>query len=373
MRIVDGRHSLVVVLAGLALIAACGSGADTGSPGDVPITQRAIAAVALDHVPDDTTSRGASSTTDDDAKGSVGADLRYGGDDETQGDLLSVRVSPATEKKPCPDEVLDGCVERQVDGGTLVLTWQEEEPEEDPGQVTVSLRRADATISAGWSGDVITGDPRKQDLTISVAAMEDLVQDERLGLTTSQATIDEGKALDDWDGGEPDPDADERVPSTDDSLISAYWSARGGYGAFGDRQPSPLKDELGAGAVGARFSAEKDTDAPARTIDVLAAPRPPDWLADDPCATERFAGHCVAESKDRYFAWVPGAADAGGEVWMFAIRQGAFVAVRTSGFAVPQDEDAARVQSDWYFVDSFLLRDTVGLETDREMLDMDFG
>lgn len=377
MRIFDGRGPLAIVLSGLVLVTACGTGADTDAgTGDVPITQRAIAAVALDHLPDDTTSRSATSTTegeDGSPKGSLGADLRYGGDGETEGDLARVFVSPEVEKDDCPDEIQDGCVEREVEAGTLVLRWQEEEPEEDPGYVAVSLRRDDATISASWSGDVITGDPREQDLRISISSMEDLVQDERLGLTTSQATIDAGEALDDWDGGEPDPAAHDRVPSTDDALISAFWSARGGYGAFGDRQPSPLKDELGAGAVGGRFSAEKDTDEPAQTIDVLAAPQPPEWLADDPCATERFAGHCVAESKGRYFAWVPGAADAGGEVWMFAIRDGEFVAVHSSGFTVPDDEEAARVQADWYFVDSFLLSDTVGLETDRELLDMDFG
>ena len=371
MRIFHVRRSLVAVLCGLVVVAACGTGSDTGAGADdVPMTQRAIAAVALEHLPDDTTSRTATATSgDDDPQDSLGADLRYSRD----GGLLRVVVSSPDEKDPCPDEVLDGCVEREVDGGTLVLTWQEEEPEEDPGQVSVLLRRRDATISTSWSGDVITGDPREQDLTISVAAMEDVVQDQRLGLTTSQATIDEGASLDDWDGGEPDPAANDRVPSTGDSLISAYWSARGGYGAFGDRQASPLTAELGAGAVGGRFSAQENTPRPARTIDVLAAPRPPDWLADDPCATERFAGRCVAESRGRYFAWVPGSADAGGEVWMFAIRADDFVAVRTSGFRVPDDEEAARVKADWYAVDSFLLRDTVGVETDREMLDLDFG
>jgi hypothetical protein len=378
MRVFCHRRSLVVVLAGLVLAAGCGTDDDrpSGSSGDVPITQRAIAAVALEHLPDDTTSRRATSTTPvDDPKGSLGADLRYGGDAETQGDRVRVFISPEIETDDvCPDEILDGCIEQPVDGGTLVITWQEEEPEEDPGFVAVTFRRADVTISTGWSGDAITGDPREQDLKISVRAMEDLVQDDRLGLTTSQATIDAGEALDDWEGGGPDPNAtlDPRTPSTDDSLVNAYWSAHGGHDAFSDRRPLPMTKQLGLVRTGGRFTAAENPDQPERTIDVVVAIRPPPWMADDPCASKRLAGHCVAESKGRYFAWVPGAPGAGGEVWMFTVRDDVFVAVHTSGFEVPDDEEAARVQADWFFVDDFLLSDTMGLTTNREMLDMDF-
>lgn len=201
MRPFRHRRPLAVVLAGLVLTTACGTDAGTGPSGDVPITARAVAAVAFDHVPDDTTSRTATTTRGDaEPKGTIGADLRYGGDGESDGDLLRISVAPTTDDDRCAEKLLlDGCVEQQVDGGSLVTSWQEEEPEEDPGYVAVSLRRDDATVSVRWSGDVITGDPREQDLRIAVEAMTDLVQDERLGLTTSQTAIDDGEALDGWD------------------------------------------------------------------------------------------------------------------------------------------------------------------------------
>lgn len=372
----SARHRLLVgaTMTAVLTVAACGTGGAAGTSGDVPITQRAIAAVALEQLPDGPSTTEAT-FTDDDPKGALGADIRYGGDAETkmQGDLLRVYISPQVAKDPCDDDYLAGCEEREVDGGTLVLSWQEEEPEEDPGYVAVSLQKDDQEISVSWSGDTITGDPREQDLRISVEAMEKIAQDGRLGLTTSQATIDEGAALKDWDGGEPDPTAFNRVPSTDESLINSFWSAHGGYGAYSARSSSPLKEDFGPGAVGGRFEAEKNPDQPAQTIDVLASPQGPAWLAADPCDTKRFAGHCVEHRGGRYFAWVPGPAADGGEVWMFGLRDDEVVAIRSSGYTVPEGEEKARIWSDWYFLDSYLDNETFGLETDQEMLDLDLG
>lgn len=368
------RTALAVAATSLTVVAACGS-SDTGSAatGDQPITQRAIAAVALDHAPTGTSSRTASTPGEDAPKGTLGADLRYGGGAGDDGGLLRVLVTPGVDDDPCGEDRYDGCEESDVAAGHLVVAWQEEEPEEDPGIVDVTLQRDDESVSVTWSGDTITGDPHRQDLEIGVDVMQAIVEDDRLGLTTAASTIEAGRALDDWDGGEPDPRALDRVASTDDSLINSYWSARGGYGAFHDRTSSPLTADFGPGAVGGRFSADAEPDSPAHTVDVLAAPAPPPWLATDPCRTEKFVGHCIEHSRNRYFAWVPGTAEEGGEVWMFQLRDDDVVAVHTSGYAVSADRRTAEIQADWFFVDSYLGSDTVGLETDREMLDLDFG
>jgi len=368
-------HAFALVFAALLAMAACGHGSDAKKRGDVPITQRAIAAVALQHLPTDTTSRQATYTDDHDPKGALGADLRYGGGGESDGGLLRVFISPKVPKNPCAN--VDGCEQSSVDGHKLVLAWEEEVPEEDPGYVNVTVVRGNQAISVLWSGDTIKGDPRKQHLAISIKQMEEVARDARLGLTTSQAAIDAGKALKEWKGGEPDPAAYDRVPSTDIALINGYWSSHGGYGAFHDRRSSPLKQEFGTGAIGGRFSADAEPpDSAARTIDVLAAPHGPAWLADHPCATKRFAGHCTTyggKLGPRYFAWVPGPASKGGEVWMFGQRKHEIVAVHTSGFDVPKDEESAQAAADWFFVDSYLNKDVLGLTTNKEMLDVDFG
>lgn len=371
-------RGLGIVLLSAALLAGCGerTGVADGA-GDVPITQRAIAAVALEHAPTGTTSRVARYTDLEDPKGSLGADLRYRGDGESDGDLLRVFVLPGRgAKEPCQrEEYDDGCETREVDGGRLTFTWTEEEPEEDPGYVAVVLQRDDERVSVSWYGDVITGDPREQDLFIPVDTLEAIAQDARISLTTSQEVVDAGEDLDDWDGGEPDPHAYDRVPSTDESAAWSYWLTRGGYADYSGLRPSPLKAEFGPGAVGGQFE-QANGGAPAKpaTIDVLASPQRPEWMAADVCATSRFAGSCVRVAADRgekYLAWVPGEAGQGGEIWAIGDRGDEIVAVRFSGIDV-RDRESAIEGSEWYLVKDLLSDRKLGLETDQEVLDAQF-
>lgn len=375
-----GAATLLTLVATVLAVTACGTGTDSdpgpgGADGgaDVAITQRAIAAVALEHASSDTTRREASYTDRDDAPGALGADLRYDGDGESDGDLLRVFLSPATEptRDPCAEgDLLDGCEVRDVAGGRLVLYWQEEEPEEDPGEVVVVMLRKDETVLVGWFGDPITGDPRAQDLTIPVDVLEEIAQDGRISLTTTQDVVDLGEALDDWEGGEPDPTAYDRVPSTDAGIANSYVMAHGGYLAYTHRRPSPLKDAFGPGAIGGRFDrADEGTESPGAVIDVLAGPQAPPWLEGDPCATPRFAGHCEEYPRQRFFLWEPGS---DGEAWMIGLRDDETVAVRMAGYAVAEDLETALVQADWYFVGEFLSSETLGLTTERHVLEFDF-
>ena len=183
----------------LPLLAACGTeSAATDEPADVPITSRAVAAVALEYVPEDTTRREATYTEPGKGRETVGADLRYHGDGEYDGDLVSVVVSSDLPEEFC--EPGDGrCVQREVDGGTLYLLWDEVVPEEDPGVVSVAMVRGDEMVLVGYGGVEIVGDPREQELPVPVETMERLAQDERLSLTTTQDVVDAGKAVTDWE------------------------------------------------------------------------------------------------------------------------------------------------------------------------------
>lgn len=367
---------LGILLLAVVLLTACG---DTKSPpvtsdGDVPITQRAIAAMALEHAPEDTSSREATYTDRSDPKGALGADLRYPAGPTDDGDLLRVFLRPGPG--PGPDDLCgDGCATRDVDGGRLTLAWIEEEPEEDPGYVSVVMQRGDETVSVSWFGDTITGDPRKQDLDIPIETLEAIAEDPRISLTTSQAVVDAGADLDDWDGGEPDPHAYDRVPATDQAVAWSYWLYFGGYSYYHRLRASPLKSELGDGAIGGRFDLEgTGRGYPAMTIDVLAGPQRPSWMSEDVCASPRFAGHCI-ESRGRsgphYLAWVPGPKGTG-EVWAVGVRDDEVVAVRFADLAVPEGQDEVGGLVQWALVDPFLQNRRLGLETDQEVLDAKF-
>lgn len=139
------------------LLAACGtegpgsSGAD--EPADVPFTSRAVAAVALEYAPTDTTRRQATYVDPGSNTETVGADLRYYVDGEYDGDLLAVTVTNDLSEVRCePDD--DRCVAREVDGGTLYLLWEEVAPEEDPGVVGVAMVRGDEEMVLDAGEDV---------------------------------------------------------------------------------------------------------------------------------------------------------------------------------------------------------------------------
>ncbi len=358
------------------LITGCGDeGPPVTSDGDVPITQRAIAAMALEHAPEDTSSREATYTDRSDPKGALGADLRYPAGAGDDGDLLRVFLQPGAGPEDLCADRGDSCEGRDVDGGRLTLAWTLEEPEEDPGYVSVVLQREDETVSVSWFGDTITGDPREQDLEIPIETLEAIAQDPRISLTTSQAVVDAGADLDDWDGGEPDPHAYDRVPSTDQAVAWSYWLHFGGYSYYHRLRPSPLKAELGDGAIGGRFDLEgTGRNYPAMTIDVLAAPQLPSWMNDDVCATPRFAGRCIeADGRrgPRYLAWVPGPKGTG-EVWAVGVREDELVAVRFADVAVPEDRGGVEMLSQWSLLRGYLDDRRLGLETDKEVLDSEF-
>lgn len=191
----------------LGLLAGCGTEtaptAHDLPPKDerVPITQRAIAAIALAHLPDDTTMRVA--MHDDGAPaGLVGADLRYAGDGEYDGDLVEIAIHPDDGGPACGRDLECAELDTDVEGARAWLTWEEEVPEEDPGIVSVAFRHDGELSYVLQSGAVITGDPRELDLHITVGDMLRVLEDPWLRLRTSPEAVEAGGHLDDW-AGEP--------------------------------------------------------------------------------------------------------------------------------------------------------------------------
>ncbi|QIK67203.1 hypothetical protein G7072_13375 [Nocardioides sp. HDW12B] len=184
----------------LATLTACGDrGEDASTPeaGDVPTTPRALAWVAAQTLP---APDRASATDDFDELGrdAVGIEMRYGSDGEYDGDLLALGVSDRLPRDlvDCEaNDYLSGCV--TTDDG-VVLQWEEQVPEEDPGTVIVIVPRAEGAAVLFQSGEPVTGDPRELDLRVSVDEMIALGQDPRVAPTTTQEAVDGGEDLAFW-------------------------------------------------------------------------------------------------------------------------------------------------------------------------------
>jgi hypothetical protein len=159
----------------------------------VKITDRAIAAVALDHVPDDTSLRGPMNIRGDSPPGTVGAKLWYGELETRESGSLGIRIEPVVEPVECDD--ITNCVDL---GGGLQLIWAEEQPEEDPGYVYLMMRRDGETVIVSDSETSILGDPREQELVVDFDDMVAIARDPRLRTMTGPDVVEAGENLDDW-------------------------------------------------------------------------------------------------------------------------------------------------------------------------------
>jgi hypothetical protein len=350
-----------IAVAGVVVAVASGCSSEAVDAGGDPgrITHRAVAAVALEHLPTDTSGRAASYTSESTPPEQVSVDLRYGADGEYDGDLVSIAVSARSPQGggACENDRGQRCVDLPTEVGSagLQLRWTEEAPEEDPGGVAVVLLRdSGETASIGYAGPAITGDPRELDLPIGVDTLVDVVEDPRLRYQATSETLALGEELDDWEGGEPDPDAYELVRNTDHGIAQAYVGGRGGYGYYEGVIRSPLRGEFGPDAIGGRLlqrSSPGFTGVPDADIDVLAAPSPPAWMTREPCSSSELRKHCVTTKGRRgplVFAWQPAKGDDVGWAWMISMRSNEVVAVRYQGSRMPAGYEDAAMLAEWY-------------------------
>lgn len=192
-----GTATLLAAL--LVALVACGTRTDDGtSSGErVPITPRAVAAIALDHLPGDTSRQEEMYTDGRDAPGTIGVDFQYGATGGYDGDLVRVALAPGERNLDCANSHC-ASLATDVEGAEVVLVWEEIVPEEDPGIVTVLLYRDGEKSWVYQAGPTITGDPRRLDLPVTVEDMVEIVEDPRLRLETTPEAIAAGRDLEDW-------------------------------------------------------------------------------------------------------------------------------------------------------------------------------
>lgn len=361
---------LAVLLAGCGNL---GSDESSGSGGDGGLTSRAVAAVMLDHLSADTTRREATYVDETSPAGMVGADFRYDGDGESDGDLVQVTVDRQTMTLCQNGKTSKGgpCVE--LDGGVL-LSWEFEAPEEDPG--IVLLRRqndAGELVAVLLAGPIITGDPRKQELSPSVDELADLVRDPRLRLTPTAETLAAGEKVAKWKGGERDRSLFERVPNTD-TTIAVGWVSDYGFDDEWDyvgSTPPEVKAALGDGAIGGRVTVTKAYEPVGPgAVDVLAAPREPDWLAEG-C----LAGFRCQRIEDFDLVWRPASGTDPGEAYVVhANDDGSVSALHVVGPRLPEKPRRAGELAGIWMFGGDLTGDTnpeakIGMTVPRERFD----
>ena len=194
---------LLLALVGCGTQSASSTDERTDEPvgDDVPVTARALAAVAAEYAGTPSRADAEEDAAEEFATDGIGTELRFGSTGEYDGDSLTVAVGrgldPAlTDCASTTNDYLAGCVE--TDRG--VLLWVDEEPEEDPGLLYVVVEKGDASVLLFYAGPKIAGDPRELDLPIPVATLFDIATDARVDVTTSQAAIEAGDDLPYWRG-----------------------------------------------------------------------------------------------------------------------------------------------------------------------------
>ena len=325
----------------------------------MPITSGAIAAVMLDHLSGRTTHRQATYVDESSSEDYVGADFRYHGGGEDDGDLVRVTLQRGKAPACAPGE---HCADL---GGGARLHWELEEPEEDPGIVAVTFEREGTLAVALVSGPTISKDPRTSDIAPSGAALADLVRDPRLRLRTSPQVVAAGEQVAEWKGGERKPGELDKVRNNDQTVVTGFifgWEHDWRYVG-----PSPLKKLFGPGTIGGRAAVSRElSPVGPGTVDALAAPQPPAWLGT--C----LKGYTCWSHGAEHFVWKPASGSDHGDAYLIHVaRSGETVALHTDGrYALSEKRRAAMAASGYFlwgrdfFDDSQPLR--VGLTTTRD-------
>lgn len=264
-----------------------GSGNGDGSP--APATKRAIAAVAVEVLDIEPTSFDVNSRYD--VPDPLGVEIRFrppGDDGDSHYLYVTVEESGTDDVAGCSAH--DDCAAWEEQGGTFQLTWQEEEPEEDPGILTLTFETAGGERRRiTYAGDLIEGDPRRQQLPLSVEGdLARLLTDDRFSATTTQEMVDADLPRWPKDDTRGDP-----VPTTPE--VVAHWMVQDGVEEPLSARPAETT-AYGDGAVGAELTAKDHT-----TTVVLV---PSDSAAVPACGA---AWHCETR-RGVVRGWQPGVA-----------------------------------------------------------------
>ena len=346
------RAATLSVMAGVLLVGGCAS-PDSDPSADhtlppasdrVPMSFRAVGAIAVSHLPEASSVQATYQEPREIREGRIGADLRLHPSPGEDGELVRVMIGPSLEALRCGP--VEPCADLPSAGGASVrLAWERAVPEEDPGYVLVRVDRPHEVAYVLYAGPAIKGDPRKQELPVSVDQLVALATDPWLRLRTAPEAITAGTELEDWGGGEPPTPRSEWVPQTGDGLIRQFARAMGGADRWQDPEASPYLDEFGAGTIGGRLHRAATHESGAETVDLLVSKRPPSWLRGNTCRGTTYPGSCQLHHKSRqgpYLTlWTPTTAADPGELWTVQVRRGETIAARMSGATDVTEKPAA--------------------------------
>ncbi|MDO7867227.1 hypothetical protein [Nocardioides jiangxiensis] len=180
------RLVAALVITTLSAGALAGCGEDT-TP--APATKKALAAVAVDDLGITPSSYGLTPSWYYPAPLQV--EVRWHPKGSHDAHRLTLDATADAPARGCPaGEDAPRCATWRVKGGTAVLTWETEAPEEDPGLFHLAWQRGGELREAGYAGAAITGDPRAQaGLPVSVDDLLGVLTDSRFGVTSTRAMV----------------------------------------------------------------------------------------------------------------------------------------------------------------------------------------
>lgn len=208
MRFPPARATALVALCSAALVlTGCSRGSGSEEAVEITLTPGATAAIGMDVLGDP-----AARSYPWEVEDGVGAELAYGGGKSYPGDRVRIGLRPSWDGERESDlcrtlgDEVDGCDQTSSDKLVrLWVTWRNETPGTDPGEVTVTRVKGGETATIQLTGPVITGDPRTllDGDRFSVPSLQAVLEDPRLDLKTSDETIAMGNRVKGWQDQRP--------------------------------------------------------------------------------------------------------------------------------------------------------------------------
>lgn len=324
----------VVAVAAMLVLPACGD--QTGPAGGGGATPRGIAAVVIDHV-DLEPNRVRGSYSRYGYPTEIEAEVDYGVDPEgtEEGETLTVVASLARQDElpqrdrqwlSCvpEDRSFGGCENLPAEGGTFFFAWYDGQPEEDPGGASYIHVHDGIVVRVSLSGPFIDGDPRGQALGVDFDQLREVALDPRLTFEMDGATLEAGRALDNYRGAEAPPEKPDRFATPPEMLAARVVR-------YAEMQPTLARpsslDAFGPDAVGAHLEFPARGKWAAATVDILTVAGRPPMMDPMPCGDTNNGDPlppgetCFGLAEEHVVTWEKAHDGKPGKIWILGYQQ----------------------------------------------------
>ena len=356
-----------------ALLAACGNpeGPTPGADGRVDATPRALASLVIDHVGGEPR-RETGHWSDWNDPLEIEAQVDYGEDPEGggEGETRTVRVTVASKDAYSDAELErwfrcaagdgDRCGEEQVDGDTVLYRWYPGIEEEEAGSFGWTVVRDDEIVNVTYEpSGYYDEDPRGLDVPIDPVDLRAAALDPAMSLRTTTEALENGAALDNYEGVEERPEKPDIAPTTPKQLAARFVDYAG-------IEPTSVRrsqrDDFGSDAVGAHLEFAGTRKYDPFSVDILTTEGRVKDIDPLPCPVQK-AGRvaedkCFAWDRDSAMTWTLADGDQPGTMWIVGAQDDdKFNRVESVGIRIV----STGLTQDWFLNDPWTARFPVDL------------